>query len=133
MLDPASLRAVALLDSNVQARLTSVQRATAPIYQDTPGHPTPCGSAVLLRVGDCRFALTAAHVVDCSHSVPLYIGSASQPVPLHGTKIATKLKPGKTREEDKLDVAIVYLDSQTTRYINDNEFIDVQQAIRRPE
>jgi hypothetical protein len=127
MLDPNDLRAAALLDSKVQERLTSVQRATTPVYQDTPGRPTPCGSAVLLRVGDCRFALTAAHVVDCSHSVPLYIGSSGQPVRFHGTKITTRLKPGQTREEDKLDVAIVCLDSQTTRYIDDNEFIEVQQ------
>ena len=101
MLEPADLRAAALLDSQVQERLPTVERATAPIYRDEPSRPVPSGSAVMLRIDDHRFALTAAHVADNSASFPLYIGSSTRPVRLSGTKIATKLKPGQRREDDR--------------------------------
>src|SRR5436309_11555266 len=132
MLEPADLRAAALLDSQVQERLPTVERATAPIYRDEPSRPVPSGSAVMLRIDDHRFALTAAHVADNSASFPLYIGSSTRPVRLSGTKIATKLKPGQRREDDPLDVAVIHLDGETTRYLRDDEFIDVSQIDAGP-
>src|SRR5207245_11328756 len=70
--------AAAVLDAHVQETLWTVERATAPIYREELGRPVPNGSAVLLRVGDRPFALTAAHVTDNSALFPLYIGSSSQ-------------------------------------------------------
>src|SRR5437867_4144769 len=86
----------------------------------------------MLRIDDHRIALTAAHVANNSASFPLYTGSSTRPVRLSGTKIATKLKPGQRREDDPLDVAVIHLDGETTRYLRDDEFIDVSQIDAGP-
>src|SRR6266699_3636547 len=127
MLDPVDLRAAQVLNSRVQARLASVERATTPLYHGSLENPTPCGCAVLLSVGEHRFAVTAAHVVDKSDLSSLYLGSSTRPVRMFGTKITTKVGAGQSREDDQLDVAAVRLDAETTVHLNDEEFIGVQQ------
>jgi hypothetical protein len=127
VLKPTDHQAAAVLDSQVQERLWTVERATAPIYRQERNQPVPNGSAVMLRLGNHRFAVTAAHVADTSATSPLYIGSARQPVRLEGTKIATRLKPGQRRTDDPLDVAVLCLSDTTTRHFRDEEFIDAAQ------
>ena len=66
--------------------------AAVPFYANQDGRVTACGSGVLLAVGERRFILTAAHVLDFQEvmGLPLAVGGAGEGVflePLDTLKI----------------------------------------------
>lgn len=119
-----SLTAQQLHDA-VENRIGPVSRATVPLYSDNGGRPIPNGSAVLLRAGEVRFALTAAHVADQAESLPLFTGAGDALVRFEGSRTAIKLREGQSRLSDQLDVAVLTLSATTAEQIADGDFIDV--------
>ncbi|CAL1151169.1 unnamed protein product [Cladocopium goreaui] len=87
--------------------------AVVPIFcQEDDGPMKQVASAVLLALGDELFLLTAAHVVDewqgGSH---LLMPAADHIRSIGGDLGYTPLPPGGNREEDKVDIAYLRLDS----------------------
>jgi hypothetical protein len=67
---------------------------TTPVYwPDDQRDPTAVGSAVLLALGEARFLLTAAHVLDFRHKGPLAASAGRELIPVDTTKHACLIGP----------------------------------------
>ncbi|KTW00941.1 hypothetical protein NS355_01720 [Sphingomonas yabuuchiae] len=58
--------------------------ATLPIYSADEMRPDQIGTAILISVGDARFLLTAAHVLDECEDAGMFAGADGQFVPIGG-------------------------------------------------
>ena len=97
-----------------------------PIFKETRRGPEQIGSGVFVQVGDTHFLLTAAHVTDERHTTALLVPSKTDFVSLFGLFIETNAK-NRSRNEDKLDVAVVRLADELVDRLHDN-FLFLQHA-----
>jgi len=88
-------------------RLERVSAYTRPVFDvDDRDRPNQLGSCVLLRVLDCRFLLTAAHVLNESDRSTLYLGARDgNLVPICGRKYS----PSIVGRKDRFDIAFLEL------------------------
>jgi hypothetical protein len=96
------------------------EAAVCPIFRSTNAGPEQIGSGVLLNVGDVSFLLTAAHVTDERKRSDLLIPSKTGFVNLFGLFIELAISPNQTRNDDKLDVAVVRLSHDLVARIHDS-------------
>lgn len=81
-------------------------RSVRPIYGSRDGsRAEPIGSCLLLKVGERKVLVTAAHILDATSTRALYVlGTAkTEPVQLLGELISTTMPTGG-RRHDKLDI-----------------------------
>lgn len=101
-----------------------VLEATAPVFRfDKLGNPEFLASAVLVKVSDKHFVLTAGHVLDARSSSPLYVGSGNAVVLLQGRHMSTLFPVGGQREQDRIDIGIVCLAEEAARGLKEDEFL----------
>jgi hypothetical protein len=103
--------------------------ATAPIFRLSKlEKPQFFATAVLLKVNNCHFALTAAHVLDERSISNLYIGSGEKVVLLGGS-FGTTVPPGAgNRKQDRIDIGIVRLSEETVRDMQEDEFLTLDDT-----
>jgi hypothetical protein len=82
--------------------------ATLPIYSADEMRPDQIGTATLISVGDLRFLLTAAHVLDECEDGGMFTGVDGQFVPIKGQASITSKVAGK-RKDDHFDIADIPL------------------------
>jgi hypothetical protein len=88
-----------------------VKRYIVPIFIDRNNVPVSVGSGFLVRAADVHLLITAAHVLEPhkpERPFYFYIAPATKRL-IHGTVILTRLPPGRTRNEDAIDIGIVIL------------------------
>ena len=90
-----------------------------PIFKETRRGPEQIGSGVFLQVGDAHFLLTAAHVTDERHTKVLLVPAKTGFVNLFGLFIETN-GTTRSRNDDKLDVAVVRLTDDLVDRLNDD-------------
>jgi len=81
------------------------------------GKPCSVGSGILFGVGNERFLITAAHVLDENKITTLYLPGNSELVELSGQSRVSK-PPQNNRELDHLDTAYVRLSEQIVSHLN---------------
>lgn len=94
--------------------------AICPVFRETAVGPEQIGSGVLLNVSDAYFLLTAAHVTEERKRRALLIPAKSGFVNLCGLFIESVIPRDKSRNEDKLDVAVVRLSPDLVNRMHDN-------------
>lgn len=107
--------------------LPRVAAATAPVFsldRYRPGKPQIVASAVLVKINNWHFALTAAHAharAKRSHS-NLYIGSGKL-ILLEGFYGSTAPPGTGNRKQDRIDIGIVKLSEKTVQDMQEDEFL----------
>ena len=88
--------------------------ATVPIVLERrhSRRPELIGSGVLVRIVDCTFLLTAAHVTDAQSEGTLLIPGREGFIPANGYFSAMRMPASGRRSDDKLDVAYFLLDRE---------------------
>lgn len=97
------------------ARVTAqFGRSIAQVLKATDrGTPDPVGSGVLLAVGERRFLLTAAHVLDHHDHSTLYLAvDGGKTVEVGGRSISSGVPSSGRRSEDGIDVGVVELNAE---------------------
>ncbi|MGD0210457.1 MAG: hypothetical protein ABSC14_05700 [Desulfomonilia bacterium] len=109
--------------------MPQVTPATAPVFcLDRLKKPKFFASAVLLKVKNWHFALTAGHVLDERSFSDLYIGSGDKVVLLDGS-FGTTVPPGTgDRQQDKIDIGIVRLSKETVQDMQEDEFLTLDDT-----
>lgn len=104
--------------------MPQVHSATAPVFcLDSGGKPKFHASAVLLKIKNWHFALTAGHVLDNRSFSDMYIGSGNKVLLLDGS-FGTTVPPGDgNRLKDKIDIGIVRLSKETVQDMQEDEFL----------
>lgn len=67
------------------------------------------GTALLFKIGDHRFLITAAHVLDATAHSDLHIAGLKEIVALEGIKRCTNPPAGQPRSADVYDVGLIEL------------------------
>lgn len=108
----------------IKSILPRVAAATAPVISlDRLKKPQFLASAILLKINNWHFALTAAHVLDERSSSDLYIGSGDNVVLLEGSYGST-VPPGTgNRNQDRIDIGIVKLSEKKVQDMQEDEFL----------
>ena len=83
------------------------------------GTPRHIGSCVLLRVGEGRFLLTAAHVLDEFGTETLFVSAAGKLRAVKGQAQRSMPEKGQRRNSDRIDAAVLRLDD-TERALDDS-------------
>ena len=90
------------------------------------GNPEPHGSGVFVKIGTERFLLTAAHVVD-NFENDIYVGIKNHTLLKLGGDLTANRAPG-SRNDDRIDIAIMKLSQQTIEQIRDTyDFLDYNE------
>lgn len=90
------------------------------------------GSALLAKLQQRYYLVTAAHVLDaCEHGVflPMLSGAGE---PLSGDLIVTGRPKGKTRSQDRFDIGFVRLSPPEVQEIGLTRFLDLTYTIDSP-
>src|ERR1051326_7888115 len=110
-----------------------------PIYSvDERGRPVLTGSAVLLRIANTHFLLSAAHVLDGNAGSTLYYGGRGPLKPLEGIAQKSSLPAGCSREDDKIDTGLMELKPNIVSDLNrQHRFLDARHLqpndVARPD
>lgn len=125
-----------LRDRIARDALATVLPCTVPILGKQNGVLILNGSGVLLRIGDKRFLITAAHVLDFAtiHRIPYYVGAWEQgarPVSLGGMGVVTSAYPASRslddrdmRDDDPFDVGVAILTPETVGQLSGRRFLN---------
>lgn len=96
-----------------------------PVYgvneRSTPS-PEPIGSCIFLQVGNDRYLVTAAHVVDHTKVTTLYVGAGQELLEIKGDFYAT-VAPDGERGEDHADFAFMRLGGDVLNRMSDVNFL----------
>jgi hypothetical protein len=110
--------------AQMNSLMPRVLAATAPVFSfDQLANPVFLASAVLVKVSNEHFALTAGHVLDARSASPLYVGSGNTVVLLQGHHMSTVPPVAGQREQDRIDLGIVRLSEETVRGLKEDEFL----------
>src|SRR5580692_6129387 len=109
--DKPAAEAERVLRTNLSAAERRIQHAACPIYGvDDRGKPYLVGSSLLLKVGDRRLLVSAAHVLDWNKETSLYAAGPTRPILIEGESYRTQ-PPQTGRDDDSTDVGIVDVSS----------------------
>jgi hypothetical protein len=90
------------------------------------------GSAVLLKIADQTFLISAAHVFDENknpkHRTNIAIVGKHQLIPLGGGVIKSPIPPSGRRSDDKIDIAIVSLGREIAQELGNFSFLEINQV-----
>ena len=88
-----------------QVALEQFRNAIRPIYRSTEGVlPVHVGTCTLIRVGETKLCITAAHIIDQHEVVELWVGGQKGLTPLTGVFSGTSADGD--RDQDKYDFSV---------------------------
>jgi len=123
-----SVKTMAEVVSRILSECTeSVSReffpAVRPIYRSTKnGQPEHIATCTLLEIGQGKYLITAAHVVDENEHASLYVGGASELVEINGSFWTTQ-KPDNDRQKDAYDFAVCKIPLKMISELGDVQYI----------
>jgi hypothetical protein len=121
--DQESRRRVGELLAHADALSARVLPVTGPVYRVGPNdEPDLVGSAVLVQLGEMRFAFTAAHVLRHVRHGPLMIGVAAGLIPIAGDVTYLHTVGARTEAEDSIDLGIVRLAGESWMTLDGSSF-----------
>jgi hypothetical protein len=93
---------------------TVIGRSTVPLFKPrvANGVPDLIGTAVLFKIGDFVFLLTAAHVVEQFDGGYACIPHGERPMNIHGVSHRSRLPPSGIHDDDPHDYAVVRIDGE---------------------
>lgn len=94
--------------------------AVCPILRDVHGNLEQIGSGVLLGIGEHRFLLTAAHVLDERHRYPMMAPGTKGFVGITGQLISSNIPKSGSRMDDRYDIACVRLNDRFLKRLHGN-------------
>ena len=86
------------------------------------------GTALLFKIGDHRFLITAAHVLDATAHTDLYIAGLKDIVALEGIKRCTNSPAGQPRRADVYDVGFMELATEYDQVLKGCRFLTVDDC-----
>lgn len=105
-------------NSGPTPRVVKLTNTIIPILGSTErGQPCAVGSGILIGVGNERFLITAAHVLDENKITTLYLPGNSELVELSGPSRQSK-PPEHNRNLDRFDTAYIHLSGDIVSRIN---------------
>jgi hypothetical protein len=110
-----------------RANLLSLRavEVTTPVYRpDDRRDPEAVGSAVLVALGDARFLVTAAHVLDFRQKRPLAATAGGKLVPIEGEVGRVYSIAAKSSQDDPIDIGVVRLTGEQWAQAPDAAFAD---------
>jgi len=107
-----------------------IKASTAPLLGiDIKQIPKIFASAILVKIGDAHFAITAGHVLDQRSNLDLYIGSGEKFLLLQGCSFgSTKISNSGNRDQDKIDLGIIRLSEKMIEHMQENEFLSLDDT-----
>ena len=92
--------------------ISQLERAVCPIFTEKPysGATEHIGSAVLIEIEGKLFLLTAAHITDRQEMETLLVPGVDGLISPHGYFAHVSVSKGKTRDNDRMDIAYYRLD-----------------------
>jgi hypothetical protein len=103
--------------------------ATRPLFRATRhGEPELVASCVLLRIGDHRFLISAAHCFDepDTEVSQLWVGGAGRMVEVSGVEMRTSSSSSNSRANDRYDVAFISLSAAAVSKLEGCEFLTLE-------
>lgn len=82
-------------------------RAVRPLFRMTAGRPEHVGAGVFVSIYGVPFVFTAAHVLDWFDGAPMYAAGQGVMVPLAFASERTNPPLGLTRDDDRIDAAVL--------------------------
>lgn len=123
-------RAFAWID-HVASRASEI---TWPVYVRERRRPNRLlGSAVLLRLRDESFLITAAHVLDKTRRGALRVATPRGIRTVYGRRYVTRKPANGDRDGDKLDIAVLHLASPVASAFPDSAFATWADLSPRPD
>jgi hypothetical protein len=114
----------------VHSAENTLVKNVCPIYCESPDRLlSHIGSGVLMQIGESKFILTAAHVLDHRSEGTLCMPGDAELVPINGVFRSTDIPDGGSREDDKVDVGFCRLDEQTVNSIASHSFLSVTEIV----
>lgn len=102
---------------------------TVQLFTETNKHEAvPVGSGVLISVCEARYLITAAHVISESGKLDnRFVMIEDNAVPPRGQAVWSKIPLGRSRNEDKFDIAVIRLDSDVADLLStQHSFLDYE-------
>lgn len=104
-----------------------------PIYGSTEeGNPNHIGTCILLSIGQKKYLLTAAHIIEQNEHSSLYIGGKDKLVLVEGDFNCTN-KPNGCRDKDHYDFAWLELSSTFSTRVGELRFISKESILQNQE
>lgn len=114
-------RASKIIDQLTSLLMPRILATTAPLYRYDGNIMEPFASALIIRLGDEHFLLTAAHVRDDLSKFDLYFGSTGMVRLCDYDYWGYACSP--PGEDDKIDIAIFHVSKQTAGELKKEEFL----------
>lgn len=130
---PAITPAHAAFNKRANEAQDRTTKYVVPLYAMNDQGKTYClGSAVLLKIVDQAFLISAAHVFDENQNpkqpTNIAIVGKHQLIPLGGGAIKSQRPPSGKRSDDKIDIAVVDLSTEIADELDHFSFLDVNQV-----
>jgi hypothetical protein len=87
-------------------------KCVRPLIRMTNGRPEQIGSGTLVSIRGVRFVFTAAHVLDWFDGKEIYVAGDGVLVPLAVTSERTNPPTGASREQDRIDAAVLRITNE---------------------
>lgn len=112
------------MDKNIEIAKRKFIKSILPIYGSSiKGNPIHIGTCLLIKIGEAKILLTAAHIIDELKTTELYIGACPDLFPIVGQFKVTPKVEG-TREKDHFDFAYLALEGEMAITLCHFPFID---------
>jgi hypothetical protein len=112
----------------VENFVKNTKKYICPIFgADKGGRPYLIGSSVLISLQGSRFIISAAHVFDENRETTLYLGGLKESSQIYSE--VTKSVSHESRTNDKIDIAVMPIQSECLKMLSEYDFINEDQII----
>jgi hypothetical protein len=112
------------LAARADALSARAMEVTTPAYcPNTRKEPEPVGTAVLLALGDVRFLITAAHVLDLRNGRPMLVQAGGTIMPIGGEVVRIQHTAASKPADDHVDIGIVRLSGGEWQSVPGSQFL----------
>lgn len=127
-------KSYALQMAELAARLGDrIEQTTFPVYQaDMSGRPDAWGSAVLLKLADAPFMLTATHVAERAHDRNLVVATGSALTPVQGEPTHLYREGIQHERDNDIDVTAIRLTHPSWATVEAKSFLTWEELDHLP-
>lgn len=116
------------VSDRAQAMARRLSSTVRPIVVEAKAGLDPIGSGVLLGLGNAKFLLTAAHVLDQRASCRLLLSTTAGTRPIGGEIVESVVPASGSREDDQVDVGVVRLSDTACEGVPPKDWIRASQT-----
>lgn len=108
--------------------IKNAEKYICPIYgSDKAGRPYIVGSSILISLRGSRFIISAAHVFDENRKTALYLGGLEKSNQIYSEVMKSVYHESRTN--DKIDIAVMPIQSECSKIHSKYDFINEDQII----